>query len=154
MSDPIAEGVVEGRARPLARYPHFRRAAGLIFCSGTSARRPDDTVAGVRVREDGTKERDIRAQTEAVIENLSAILEAAGASLADLVEVNVFLVSMADYAGMNQVYDRYFDAATGPARTTVAVAALPGPDLLVEMRAVARDPRPSSGLGTGEESTR
>ena len=78
---------------------------------------------------------DIRAQTRAVIENLTAILAAVGASLADVVEVTTFLVDMDDFAGYNEVYAEYFTADTGPARTTVAVHQLPAP------APAGRDPR-------------
>ena len=124
--------VVPGRAQPLAAYPHAKRAGDFIFCSGTSARRPDGAIEGGD---------DIGGQTQAVIENLRAILQAAGADLEDLVEINVFPVDMADYAGFNAVYNRYFEAATGPARTTVGVRSLPGPALKIEMRAVAYAPK-------------
>ena len=83
---------------------------------------------------------DIRAQTRAVIENIRDILAAAGAGLADVVEVSTFLVNMADFDGYNEVYSEFF-GYDGPARTTVAVAALPNPQLLIEIRAVAYSPK-------------
>lgn len=135
--------VVNGRAPALASYPHARRAGEFVFVSGVSSRRPDGSHDGVTVERaaDGAVvavHKDIGAQTEAVLRNIDAILQAAGGSLADVVDVTVFLVDMADYAGMNAVYNQHFDAATGPARTTVAVAALPHPNLLVEIKAVAQ----------------
>ena len=72
-----------------------------------------------------------------MIQNIARILEAAGASLEDLVDLTTFLVDMSDYAGYNEVYDEFFDAATGPSRTTVAVAELPHPNLLIEIKAIA-----------------
>lgn len=137
MSDTEAF-ILPSRAGALANYPHARRVGDLIFVSGVSSRRPDDTHEGVVIHPDGTVVKDIRAQTRAVIENIGAILKAAGADLSHLVDVTVFLVDMADYGGMNEVYDTYFDAATGPARTTVAVHQLPHPNLLIEIKAVAR----------------
>jgi 2-aminomuconate deaminase len=131
---------VEGRARPLAAYPHFRRAGGFVFVSGTSARRPDGSVAGVEVSPDGAVRFDALAQSRAVLANIEAILAAAGAGLSDLVEVTVFLTDMADYAAMNQAWNERFDPGAAPARTTVGVKALPGPHLVVEMRAVALAP--------------
>jgi 2-aminomuconate deaminase len=74
-----------------------------------------------------------------VIENIRDILAAAGAELADVVEVSTYLVRMADFAGYNEVYGEFF-GYQGPARTTVAVAELPHPQLLIEMRAVAWRP--------------
>ncbi|RIB28385.1 Endoribonuclease L-PSP/chorismate mutase-like protein, partial [Gigaspora rosea] len=67
----------------------------------------------------------IRAQTKAVIENIEIILKEAGASLKNIVDLTVFLVNMDDYPAFNEVYNTYFEAQTGPARTTVAVKQLP-----------------------------
>jgi len=134
-----ASGVIPGKARPRGTFPHFRRAGDFIFVSGTSARRADDSIAGADLGSDGRPLLDIRAQTRAVIENIRDILAAAGASLADVVEVSTFLVSMDDFKGYNEVYSEFFGVA-GPARTTVAVAALPHPYLLIEIRAVAWRP--------------
>jgi len=120
---------VAGKAAPLGKYPHVKVSGDLLFVSGTSARQADDTVAGT----------DIRTQTRAVLENVRAYLQDAGADLADLVQVTTYLVSMDDFAGYNEVYGTYFDAG-GPARTTVAVHQLPRPDLLIEIQAVARRP--------------
>lgn len=135
-----ASGVIAGKARPRGAYPHFRRAGDFIFVSGTSARRADDSIAGAEQRPGGPPALDIRIQTRAVIENVRDILAAAGASLADLVEVSTFLVSMDDFQGYNEVYSEFF-GGEGPARTTVAVAALPHPHLLIEIKAVAWRPR-------------
>lgn len=132
--------IVPDRAGALANYPHARRAGGLIFVSGVSSRRADNSYDGVEVRSDGTVELDIRRQTRAVIENIRAILRAAGADLEHVVDATVFLVDMDDYAGMNEVYNEYFDAATGPSRTTIGVRQLPGRHLLIEIKVVAIDP--------------
>lgn len=128
--------VVAERAAPLAAYPHMREVNGFLFVSGISARRPDHSVEGV----DETGRADIRAQTRAVIENLRAVLSAAGARLENLVSITAYLVAMDEYSDYNEVYDEYFTAESGPARTTVGVASLPGPHLLIEMAAVARAP--------------
>lgn len=129
-------GLVAGKARPRGTFPHFRRAGDFIFVSGTSARRPDDSIAGAEPGPDGIAVLDIRVQTRAVIENIRDILLAAGATLEDLVEVSTFLVSMQDFKGYNEVYSEFF-GFEGPARTTVAVAELPHPHLLIEIRALA-----------------
>jgi 2-aminomuconate deaminase len=128
--------VIAGKAHPRGTFPHFRRAGDFIFVSGTSARRADDSIAGAAVGAGGAVLLDIRAQTRAVIENVRDILSAAGASLADVVEVSTFLVSMDDFKGYNEVYSEFF-GYQGPARTTVAVAELPHPHLLIEIKAVA-----------------
>ena len=132
--------VVPDRAGALANYPHARRAGGLIFVSGISSRRIDNSYDGVTVHDDGRVELDIRAQTRAVIENIRAILRAANADLENIVDLTVFLVDMKDYAAMNEVYNEYFNAASGPSRTTVGVASLPGAHLLIEIKVVAIDP--------------
>ena len=131
--------VVKGKAAPRGKYPHVKRAGDFLIVSGTSARRADNTIAGAESDESGTTHLDIRIQTVAVIENIRDILQSAGASLADVVEVTSYLVSMDDFAGYNEVYGQYFDH-DGPARTTVAVHQLPHPSLLIEIRAVAYKP--------------
>ena len=136
--------IITGRAKPRGAYPHYRRAGDLIFVSGTSSRRADDTIAGASTGADGQPILDIREQTRAVIENIRAILETAGAGLDDCVEVTTFLVDMKDFAGYNAVYAEYFTPETGPARTTVAVKELPNPLLAIEIRAIAYKPIPSS----------
>lgn len=125
------------RAQALANYPHARRVGDFIYVSGVSSRRFDNTHAGVTIKEDGSVQLDIREQTRAVIENIKAILEAAGAGLENVVDLLVMLVDMDDYAGMNEVYNQYFNGETGPVRTTCAVHQLPHPNLLIEMKAVA-----------------
>lgn len=132
--------VVAGRARPRGRFPHVRRAGDLLFVSGTSARRPDDSIEGAEVDELGAVTLDIRAQTRAVVHNVGSILEAAGSSLADVVDITAFLVDMSDFEGYNEVYAEHFDER-GPARTTVAVHQLPHPHLLLEIKAVAYAPK-------------
>ncbi len=128
--------MVAGKARPRGRYPHLKVAGGLVFVSGTSSRRPDDTIAGAGVDEMGTTSLDIRVQTRAVLENVRDLLAEVGAGLADLVSVTTYLVSMNDFGGYNEVYGEFFDE-DGPARTTVAVHQLPHPHLLIEIQAVA-----------------
>jgi 2-aminomuconate deaminase len=131
--------VLSGKASPRGTFPHFRRAGDFIFVSGTSARRADDSIAGAKIDANGHAVLDIRTQTRAVLENIRDILVAAGAALSDVVEVNTFLVDMADFAAYNLVYSEFF-GYDGPARTTVAVAALPHPQLLIEIKAVAYRP--------------
>jgi 2-aminomuconate deaminase len=131
--------VIPGKARPRGTFPHFRRAGDFIFVSGTSARRADDSIAGAERDAAGKPVLDIRAQTRAVLENLRDILANAGASLAEVVEVSTYLVNMADFDGYNEVYSEFF-GYQGPARTTVAVAQLPHPQLLIEIKAIAYRP--------------
>ncbi len=121
---------------PRGRYPHVKIVDDFVYLSGTSARQPDNSIAGAVVDEMGTARLDIREQTRAVIENVRDILASVGASLNDLVQVTAYLVSMNDFAGYNDVYAEYF-SDDGPTRTTVAVHQLPHPHLLIEMQAVA-----------------
>ena len=136
MADVAEARVVAGKARPRGRYPHVKVAGGFVFLSGTSSRRPDDTIAGAEVDAMGTTSLDIRVQTRAVLENIRDLLGEVGAGLADLVSVTTYLVSMNDFGGYNEVYGEFFDE-DGPARTTVAVHQLPHPHLLIEIQAVA-----------------
>jgi 2-aminomuconate deaminase len=129
-------GLLNDKARPRGKYPHYKKAGNFIFVSGTSSRRADNSFEGVTVDEMGTTNLDIRKQTRAVLENISSILKAAGADLSDVVDVTVFLVNMNDFGGYNEVYAEFFDF-DGPARTTVAVHQLPHPHLLIEIKATA-----------------
>jgi 2-aminomuconate deaminase len=112
-------------------FPDAQRAGDIVFVSGTTARRADGTIAGVA---------DIAAQTRAVLDDVRVSLESAGASLADLVDLTAFLVSMNDFAQYDRVYGEYF-GESGPVRTTVAVHQLPHPELLIEIKATAYVPQ-------------
>jgi 2-aminomuconate deaminase len=127
------------KVTPRGRFPHLRVAGEFVYVSGTSSRRPDNTIAGASVDELGTASLDIREQTRAVIENIRGLLADVGAELTDLVQVTSYLVSMNDFGGYNEVWAGYFDE-TGPTRTTVAVHQLPHPHLLIEIQAVAHRP--------------
>lgn len=135
--------VVPGKAMPRGRFPHVKVSGGFAFVSGTSSRRPDNSIAGASVDSMGTVSLDIRVQTRAVLENIRDILGAVGAGLEDVVSVTTYLVSMNDFGGYNEVYAEFFDES-GPARTTVAVHQLPHPQLLIEIAAVAAVPQEHS----------
>jgi len=140
-SEPTHQGrVVADKAKPRGRFPHLMRAGDFLFVSGTSSRRPDNTIAGASADEYGTVKLDIREQTRVVIENIRDILRSEGANLADLVDISAFLVNMNDFGGYNEVYGEFFDE-TGPTRTTVTVHQLPHPHLLIEIKAMAYAPR-------------
>lgn len=136
MSTPVRSAITPGRAQPLGAYPHWKRIGDWIYVSGTSARQADDRVRGAEIGADGALHLDVAQQTRGVIENLAAVLTDAGAELSDLVDLTVFLVDIADFAAYNAAYSEYF-GADGPTRTTVAVQALPRPELLIEMKGVA-----------------
>jgi 2-iminobutanoate/2-iminopropanoate deaminase len=97
-----------------------------IFASGQIAL---DPTSGQLVGD------DVRAQTRQVLENVTALLAAAGTSLAQVVKTTVFLTTMANFTPMNEVYSEYFKEAP-PARSTVAVAELPK-NALVEIEVIA-----------------
>ena len=129
--------ILPDRPGALANYPHARKAGDTLYIAGMSCRQPDDSHVGVTIDDDGTIHRDIAVQTRAVFDNLNAVLDAADASLEDVVDLTVFLLDMDDYGDFNEVYNEYFDAQAGPTRTTVAVDELPHPNLAVEFKAVA-----------------
>jgi len=133
---------LQGKAGALANYPHMRAINGLLYVSGISSRRFDNTHDGVVTNTDGTVTLDIAAQTRAVLTNIHDILSAVGADLGHIIDLTTFLVDMKDYAGYNTVYNDFFPSGLhGPSRTTVAVHQLPHPNLLIEIKCVAVDPR-------------
>jgi 2-iminobutanoate/2-iminopropanoate deaminase len=107
-------------------YSQAIKAGGLVFCSGQIALEPSSgtIVAG-----------NVAQQTERVLENVVAVLAAAGSGLDRVVKTTVFLKNMGDFAAMNEVYGRYFKTAP-PARSTVEAARLPK-DVLVEIDVIA-----------------
>ena len=133
----MSNTTLSDRARPLGNYPHVKRVGDFLLVSGTSSRRPDNTHAGARQVASGEWQLDIREQTRAVIRNIEAVLQGVGAELDHVVDITTFLVDMDDFKGYNEVYGEFFNAASGPARTTVAVRQLPHPNLLIEIKAMA-----------------
>ena len=126
------------KVTPRGAYPHVKVVGDFIFVSGTSSRRPDNTIAGVDVIDEmGTKHLNAEVQTREVLKNIDANLKKVGASIKDVVDVSTFLVNMNDFAGYNRAYAEFFDKETGPTRTTVAVHQLPHPDLVVEIKVTA-----------------
>ena len=113
-----------------APYSQAITAGGLVFVSGQLALRPDHAeIVGDTIQE----------QTEQVLANLRAILEAGGSGLDRLVKTTVYLVDLGDFAGMNEVYARHVGDEP-PARATVEVAALPsGAKVEIEAIATIRD---------------
>lgn len=107
-------------------YSQAIKAGGMVFAAGQI---PLDPATGQIVSG------DIQAQTTRVLENVRAVLAAAGASFETVVKTTVFLKSMSDFAAMNEVYARYF-TGVAPARSTVAVVDLPR-GALVEIECIA-----------------
>jgi 2-iminobutanoate/2-iminopropanoate deaminase len=115
-----------GAPKAIGPYSQAIRANGFVFISGQVAIDPatQQVIDG-----------DVAAQTDRVLKNLSAILEAAGGGLDKVVRSTVFLKNMSDFGAMNEVYGKYFKEDP-PARSTVEVARLPK-DVLVEIDVIA-----------------
>lgn len=113
----MSREVIHTDSAPAAIGPYSQAIVvnGLVYTSGQTP-----LVPGTKSLVEG----DIQAQTRQVLDNVKAILEAAGTSMAKVVKTTVYLQSMSDFAAMNEVYASYFGDKP-PARTTVAVAGLP-----------------------------
>jgi 2-iminobutanoate/2-iminopropanoate deaminase len=121
------ESIQTDRApQAIGPYSQAIKANGFIFASGQIPLDP----ATMRIVEGGIEE-----QTGRVLENLKAVLEAAGSSLDHVVKTTVYLADMGEFAAMNEIYAKYF-GATKPARATVQVARLPR-DVKVEIDVIA-----------------
>ncbi|AAL80792.1 deaminase [Pyrococcus furiosus DSM 3638] len=116
----------ENAPKPIGPYSQAIKAGNFLFIAGQI---PIDPKTGEIVKG------DIKAQTRQVLENIKAILEAAGYSLTDVVKVTVYLKDMNDFAKMNEVYAEYFGESK-PARAAVEVSRLPK-DVLIEIEAIA-----------------
>lgn len=119
----------ESAPAPVGPYNQAIVASGnMVFVSGQIALDPSSgTLVG---------EGDVAAQTQQCLDNLKAVLTAAGATMTDVVKTSVFLKDMNDFVTVNGVYATYFDEATAPARACVEVARLPK-DVLVEIECIA-----------------
>lgn len=113
---------------PVGPYNQAVVASGeMVFVSGQIALDASGTLVGAG---------DVASQTKQCLDNLKAVLAAAGATLANVVKTSVFLKDMNDFSTMNGVYSTYFDDDTAPARACVEVARLPK-DVLVEIECIA-----------------
>ena len=123
---PIRRVTAQGAPNPQGPYSHAVVAGGFVYVSGQAALDPETSkpIAGTVAKE-----------THRTIQNIRAVLEAAGASLEDVVKCSVFLADIRDFAAMNAVYAEYFGRAK-PARTTVQ-AVLPAAGMKVEIDCVA-----------------
>ena len=119
-----------GLPKPVGPYSPGMALDRLVFVSGQGATNPaTGELSGP----------DVTRQTEQVFRNIQAILEAAGTDLQHVLRCGVFLVDMSEFGAMNAVYGRVFGDHR-PARTTVAVSALPHPGLRVEIDCIAYVP--------------
>lgn len=123
MSEVVSTEAAPGAIGP---YSQAIKVNGMVFCSGQI---PIDPSTGQFASE------DVTGQTEQVLKNLSAVLEAAGSSLEQVVKTTVFLADMNDFAAMNEVYGKFF-STNKPARATVQAARLPR-DARVEIECIA-----------------
>lgn len=115
--------------KPIGPYSQAIVENGFIFLAGQGPRNPATGVLELN---------DVRAATKQTFANIQAILEAAGATLADVVKCNVYLRDINDFAAMNEVYASVFTAPF-PARTTIQAGALPG-GIPVEIECIAKKP--------------
>ena len=135
MSDPIESSRAP---EPVGLYPHARRVGDLLFLSGVGPReRGSKKIPGVELNEAGEiVSYDIETQCRSVFQNVRYILEDAGSSWENIVDVTVFLTNMkADFATYNKIYAEYF-ADNRPCRTTVEINSLPTP-IAIELKVIA-----------------
>jgi len=127
---------------PVGAYPHARCHGDLLYLSGVGPRQAGtNAIPGGPIHDaDGNpNDYDIQAQTEAVIANVKAVLEACGATLDDVLDVTVYLIDMdRDFKGYNEIYAKHFTTVQA-ARTTLAIRALPTP-IAVEFKVIAKAP--------------
>jgi 2-aminomuconate deaminase len=126
---------------PVGAFPHAKRVGNLLFLSGIGPRkRGSKEIPGVTLDSAGNiLSYDIETQCRAVFENVRLVLEDAGASWKDIVDVTVFLTNMKkDFPAYNKLYARYFsgDGKPNPTRTTIEVGALPTP-IAIELKVIA-----------------
>lgn len=137
-----AKGSVNSDAapKPVGAYPHARKVGDLLYLSGVGPRQPGtNAIPGGPIHdEDGQPlDYDIKAQTQAVIDNIERILIEAGSSIDKVLDVTTFLVDMErDFKGYNEVWANTL-GQVGPTRTTIAIDALPTP-IAVEMKVIAQ----------------
>lgn len=127
----------ERAPEPVGAYPHARRIGDFLFLSGVGPReRGQRKIPGVTLDEAGNIiDYDIRVQTESVFRNIRYIIEDAGASWSDIVDVTVFLTNMKkDFPIVNTLYAEYF-AGINACRTTIEIGALPTP-IAVELKVI------------------
>lgn len=125
-------------AKPLGAYPHARKVGNLLFLSGIGSRSPiDNKIPGLVQDVDGSiLSYDIEAEARQCFANVKAVLEAAGSSWENIVDVTVFLTNMKqDFPAYNKVYAEYFENIQA-CRTTVEVKSLPTP-ICIELKVIA-----------------
>ena len=133
------DAIISPRApEPVGLYPHARRVGNLLFLSGVGPReRGSKEIPGVELNEAGEiVSYDIEAQCRSVFQNVRYIVEDAGSSWENIVDVTVFLTNMKDdFAVYNRIYAEYF-SDNRPCRTTVEISSLPTP-IAIELKVIA-----------------
>lgn len=125
-------------ATPLGAYPHARRAGEFLFLSGIGSRSAgDNKIPGLKQDAEGNViDYDIEAECRQVFMNVQAVLEEAGTSFENIVDVTVFLTHMEkDFEIYNKIYEEYFKGVNA-SRTTVEVKSLPTP-IAIELKVIA-----------------
>lgn len=123
---------------PVGLYPHARKVGNLLFLSGVGPRQKGSKeIPGVELNDDGSiKNYDISKQCHSVFNNIKYILEDAGSSWDDIIDVTVFLTNMKDdFQIYNQIYAEYFKD-NKPCRTTLEINCLPTP-IAIELKVIA-----------------
>lgn len=123
---------------PVGAYPHARKVGDLLFLSGVGPReRGTKKIPGVELDENGNiTSYDIETQCRSVFENIKTIVEEAGSSWMNIVDVTVFLTNMKDdFKIYNKIYAEYF-ADNQPCRTTIEIKSLPTP-IAIELKCIA-----------------
>jgi 2-iminobutanoate/2-iminopropanoate deaminase len=123
---PKKEIVTVGSAAPNPNLSAATKFGNLVFVAGQTGRNPKTGEVG----------KDVREQTRNILERIKVILEAAGTSLDNVLTATTYLTRVQDLAAYNEEYGKYFPAGK-PARTTVTVAALNAPELLIEITVTA-----------------
>jgi 2-iminobutanoate/2-iminopropanoate deaminase len=123
---PKKEIVTVGSAAPNPNLSAATKFGQLVFVAGQTGRHPKTGEVG----------KDVREQTRNILERIKVILEAAGTSLDNVLTATTYLTRVQDLAAYNEEYGKYFPASK-PARTTVTVAALNAPELLIEITVTA-----------------
>ena len=123
---------------PVGLYPHARQVGNLLFLSGIGPReRGKKDIPGVKLDSDGNiVSYDIKSQCHSVFNNVRMVLEDAGSSWENLIDVTVFLTNMKDdFEIYNQLYSEYFKK-NQPSRTTIEISSLPTP-IAIELKCIA-----------------
>lgn len=127
---------IPGKARPRGSFPHVKRAGNLVFVSGTSSRRPDDSFAGITVFPDGSVYHDTYEQTRESILNVADILGSLALRVTDIVNIEAFLTDIGEESRFREALNGSLEGQSPPV-TVVPAKALPHPHQAVMIKVVA-----------------